>query len=1142
MTESAIELQSSLEKAISLGFRDRLLDKGLARGLIWHNGELPTGAPSFGDSLTDDLLDYAYTVLAMALRLRSVKGDEILLQRAFLVAGEAIEAAVRNGDPSRVDRGFNHVSSAISFHLARYAARAYSMLPNNADEGNLAPTEKILVQLLRKSLDEMHEFVAAWLLDKEQRDESVAERLLNDADFDEADAINTVITRSFMRGLALFDHAITTGEEVYAMEAKHLLLLTAEAAKDMHAVSHWWTSTMAFHLIDDLWQTSLHRQIPKIISDDDNIEKWTTLRQAYIQRLRAAQRSAIELWPSQIEAAQRAIDLTDDLVIALPTSAGKTRIAELCILRTLASDQRVIYVTPLRALSAQVEQDLAETFLSLGISVSSLYGSAGIESADADTLREVKIVVSTPEKLDFALRVDPTIIDNVGLIVLDEGHMLGPSEREVRYEALVQRLLRRSDAGSRRIVCLSALFPPPEEMSDLVAWLRQDDPGTAVYSTWRPTRQRFGVIKWVNDAARLDIKVETEGPFVNRFVEAKVPPAGSRRRKSFPYDKHELTLAAAWKFVAQGKDVLIYCTMRRSVEKLGKDVLKCISQGMLKPLRPMNQDTQDVMAAGAEWLGPDHPAVQCLRYGIALHHGHLPRQFLNEVEKLLRKGDIRLTIASPTLAQGLNLSASVLLVPSIWRNGEIIPATEFANVSGRAGRAFVDVDGIVLHVIWENDRKSEIRDLYNWDDLVSNAKAPEVSSGLLLLANKIFQKISDVVGVPLNEVIEYVTGHGDVWDFTDSQVERIGMNSADWERDIASLDAAILALLDIGIEEEYLDEELDKVLEGSLFSRKLACYEHDMQMLVRRFVKARAHCIWRQTSTSQRRGYHVAGVGLRAGRFLDANISNLVDLLLRAEIAMVAGDSTDATDAIVELAKIVFQTEPFHPRGTMPNDWENALRAWIEGRSTSEIIGIDSSKGVDLLQDAISYRLPWAMEAVRVHAIAVRQAGAEQIKGHAAMAAEVGNANLAVIKLLRSGLNSREAAITAITTTGAAFSDYKEMLEWLRSDQVELLSKIEDWPTKQSRPAWLQFFSSKKIGAHLKLTCQTQVVQVKWFIDAPPVNTHIIVEPTARLVLTTDYVRLGVLSTELSIQNRDIVNAWVGDGPNTVIVEYFGFE
>ena len=506
MTESAIELQSRLENAILPEFRGRLLARGLARSLIWRGGVLPPGAPPFKDSLTEDLLDYAYTVLAMALRLRVVKGDAKILHQAFLVAGESIEAAVHRGDPERVDHGFNRVSAAVAFHLAGYAARAYSILPISLNGANLSPTESALVQLLRRSLNEMHDTVMTWLLDKENQDERIAQRLRDDADdleFNEDDAIHVIITTSFMRGLALFDHAIATGEEASASEAKRLLLMTAKAAKDMHAVSHWWTSTMAYHLIDDLWQLSLHRQIPAVPPNGDGIERWTSLRQSYIQQLRATKRSTIELWPSQIEAAQRAIDRADDLVVALPTSAGKTRIAELCILRALSLDQRVVYVTPLRALSAQVERDLGETFRPLGISISSLYGSAGIERGDAETLREEKIVVSTPEKLDFALRNDSTIIDDVGLIVLDEGHMLGPSEREVRYEALVQRLLRRSDADSRRIVCLSALFPPPEEMQDLVAWLRRDEPGMPVYSTWRPTRQRYGTIIWNAGAARL---------------------------------------------------------------------------------------------------------------------------------------------------------------------------------------------------------------------------------------------------------------------------------------------------------------------------------------------------------------------------------------------------------------------------------------------------------------------------------------------------------------------------------------------------------------------------------------------------------------------------------------------------------------
>ena len=603
-----------------------------------------------------------------------------------------------------------------------------------------------------------------------------------------------------------------------------------------------------------------------------------------------------------------------------------------------------------------------------------------------------------------------------------------------------------------------------------------------------------------------------------------------------------MTLAAAWQFIAQEKNVLIFCPQRRSVEKLGNTIIQCIKHGVLQPLCPLSQDIQDVMATGAEWLGPNHPAVQCLKYGIALHHGRLPRPFLNDIEKLLRSREIPLplTIASPTLAQGLNLSASVLLIPSIWRDRKIIPADQFANVAGRAGRAFVDVEGLILHVVWEDNKKNELKALRKWNGLISRAKAPEISSGLLKLAETIFNRISCAVGVPLEEVIEYITGHEDTWDFSDSQAETAGIELDDWEQDIASMDAAILALLDVGTEVENLDTELNLVLEGSLFSRRLAHQEQRMQTLLRRFVAARAHCIWKQTSASQRRGYHVAGVGLRAGQFLDANITNLVSFLLKADAAVVSNEFSSATDAIVEFAKLVFQTKPFRPSKSLPNAWENALREWIEGQLASEIIGISSNSGVDLLQDAFSYRLPWAMEAVRVHAIAIRHEGAELIQGHAAMAVEVGSVNRTVIKLLRAGLNSRDAAIVAVAATEAAFFDHATMIEWLRSEQVKMFTNISDWPTSQSRHAWLQFFNNWTNDDRLKITRQILVVPVEWFIEAPPINTRVVVEPSAKLVLTTDLVRLGILETDLSIQSRDIVNAWVGDKLDAVVVEYFG--
>ncbi len=250
------------------------------------------------------------------------------------------------------------------------------------------------------------------------------------------------VTANFVRSLATFLSALDRGDATLAVAAIRSFAEGSEAAAIIRHVPLWWACTLARHLTDGLWGNSLHVRIPLEI-DGPPATRWRSLRRRYIDVLRGRGTAEVDLWPSQWEAASRCVDPADDLVVALPTSAGKTRVAELCILRTLADERRVIYVTPLRALSAQLERTLSRTFRPLGHSVTALYGASGVAAADVATLRDADIVVATPEKLDFALRVDPSVLDNVGLVVLDEGHMIGLGTREIRYEVLVQRLLRR---------------------------------------------------------------------------------------------------------------------------------------------------------------------------------------------------------------------------------------------------------------------------------------------------------------------------------------------------------------------------------------------------------------------------------------------------------------------------------------------------------------------------------------------------------------------------------------------------------------------------------------------------------------------------------------------------------------------------
>jgi hypothetical protein len=885
----------------------------------------------------------------------------------------------------------------------------------------------------------------------------------------------------------------------------------------------------------------MYEQIRVLPPSEDDCERWRKLRRSYIERLRISQRSAIELWPSQLEAAHRAADSSDDLVVALPTGAGKTRIAELCILRVLASERRAVYVAPLRALSSQVERNLSDLFAPLGFSVSSLYGSTGTQ-CDADTLKERSIVVCTPEKLDFALRNDPAVMDDVGLVVLDEGHMFGPDEREVRYECLVQRLLRRPDSSRRRIVCLSALFPDPSEMRDLVAWIREDEPGDPIYCTWRPTKQRFGVLRWEENSAHLEVAVESQTAAIPRFIESHDPPEGSRRRTAFPRDKNELTLAGAWRFAKEGKDVLIYCPLRRSVQTLGNLALDCIRHGVLKSLIRPSESVHHAIDVGIEWLGRDHVAVRCLEQGIALHHGGLPKAFLSAIERLLRNRQCPITIASPTLAQGLNLSASVVLISSVWRNRKLVPEKEFVNVAGRAGRPFIDAEGLVLCVLREDDESRTRRTLRSWKRLIGSAQRFGVESGLLALALRICERIADRVAVPYEQVIDHITGYDYAW-MPEADLDTLAMDD-DLGRDVASLDCAILGLLDTDMDGASIGDNLKQALEGSLFSRQLERQTQEIQKRIHDLILARSAEIWRNTSESERRGYRAAGIGLRAGKFLDVNIDEAFGLLVRAEEAIVKDDESAAAYAIVGFAEIVFQIEPFRVRSVTRSDrWRDALRAWVTGQPTANVVTLGGDDGADLLGDAFTYRLPWAMEAVRVHACAISPWKADLLHGYAVLAVESGCTNMSAMMLLQSGLQSRKAAIAAVKTTDASLWDRGQMIEWLESDDVRLRTASNDWPTREGRHAWVQFERDTTKAQRADWARQTQKLGVKWYRDPPDPGTMVVVHPDGNcggLILTTDFRKIGCFADYLDRKRRFIVNAYVDDSFDIVSVEFFG--
>ena len=1156
---------TDIAEATTAGFRGSLIARGQARAIIWRDGILPPNSPNFDERLSYDLNSYGYALLGLGLRLRDLDGDAAQVRIAFEQAATALEAVVAKGDPEQSDRNFHFVMAAASYHLAHLSARAYSLLSVVEDDQNFSPVERALSQLMRRDFSSFRANVFDYRASGTGSDANITADLQAKLDQKEAagdlidggddflfEALDTALIDAFFAALSLFVLAIERGERPLLDQALERLQGSLSICSELNLLPQWWSHRIAIHLLSDLWSNTFHERVPLQPAGGEAID-WPGLRELFIASLHQRSKSEIDLWPSQIEAAARAVDQSDDLVVSLPTSAGKTRIAELCILRCLAAGRRVVFVTPLRALSAQTETTLQRTFGPLGKTISALYGSIGVSGFDEDAIRERNIVVATPEKLDFALRNDPSLLDDVGLLIFDEGHMIGINEREVRYEVQIQRLLRRPDADQRRIVCLSAILPDGDQLDDFSQWLRRDQPGDVIKHDWRPTRLRFGEVVWTSPTARLNLRVGDERPWVRRFIVGEAPPTWippkRQRTRLFPDNQRELCLATAWRLVDDGQTVLIFCPIRRSVEPFADVIVDLHERGALRSLLEVDADRlSTAIALGEEWLGTDSAILKCLRLGVALHHGALPTAYRKEIENLLREGVLKVTISSPTLAQGLNLSATAVVMHSLHRNRERIDVSEFKNVIGRAGRAYVDVEGVVLFPMFDGVAKKR-RD---WEALINDLGARNMESGLALLVGALLSRMHKRIGGEIDQLVEYIVNNAEAWTFPevpDEKPEDRDRALADWDRHVASLDTAILSLIgEIDVPEAEIEVALDTILQSSLWHRRLLRHDEGIQRALKAGLLSRSQSIWNQSTALSRRGYFLAGVGLSTGHALDAIAADANPLLVQANGALLNGEVEEAIAAISTLAEMVFAIFPFVP-DQMPDNWRDILRAWLLGEPLADIAAGQESETLQFVEGGLVYRLSWAMEAIRVRASAngdtIGESGLTLYDfelGYAVAAVETGTVNRSAAILIQAGFNSRLAAIKAVTDTGTSFQTGAELRQWLNSESVAAWSAQPDWPTPETRKMWAEFIKSLAPSDNLVWTHRQYWANAEWNGVPPPAGMPVQIHHQAgqSRLLSPDGTLLGTAQAAFNPGRAGLLRAQVAQEQNRIDIVYLG--
>jgi hypothetical protein len=449
-------------------------------------------------------------------------------------------------------------------------------------------------------------------------------------------------------------------------------------------------------------------------------------------------------------------------------------------------------------------------------------------------------------------------------------------------------------------------------------------------------------------------------------------------------------------------------------------------------------------------------------------------------------------------------------------------------VIGRAGRAFVDTEGLVLYPIFEPTERRR----REWLELTQGDGGKALQSGLIQIGVALLHRMYASQGLASVEpLLEYLTG-GPNWSLpivSQETGERYATAAANWQSNLALLDIGILSIVGDGDQDTDADAATQIVadaLRDSLWERQLRRFDDTSAAAVRGLVYSRTRYLWRTSRPSQRRGWFLAGLGAEAGSALSHVSGRIIALANQAEMAILDADHETAADQLVAIADTVFAVEVFAPE-TELNNWHDVLRHWVRGLALGELPG-DRVAIAQFIEANVIYRLVWGMEAARVYEAAQGNPDADGLSGTAVTAVETGTFNRAASILIRSGFDHRLAAISAVTSTSATFESAADMRQWI-TNLDPALALSPNWPRPESRSAWEAFADRTRTRRSRRWSRQTEDVDdVTWYDAAPDPGTRLRVtdaEPGKIDIWSTGFDLLGEAAIRLNPDRQGVLRA-----------------
>lgn len=881
-------LSDRLEQYLASSGRLALFRQSQARRIMVEIGTSREDLPNFADRLDERLHFGSHFLINGGLEL--LESPEFRSQGGrFLFAGaEGLECLVGSVETYHGSIQDERLRCAAAYYLAGFHARAFVILNRVLlNQNEIGYLEFLVAMVLKQDVSGAHKAVTEIYSDLDYADEGMAAAIQR-GELGLDGAINRVAVRVVAGAVGLFLEYLRTGAERYQQLARNKIEEVINLAQTSRFVDIWWWSKVLLHLLHEIGDTSLWSALAPILPAGSP----GSYVRSYI--VAAQQQNVCTLWPSQLEAVAKIVAPERlSLCVRMPTSAGKTRIAELAILTAFQDyaeeNPKCIYIVPFRSLAVEVEHTLRSAFGPLGFTVSELYGGHTFGEVESRITEEVNIIIATPEKVDAMMRFAPTLFESIRCIIVDEGQTIGDKgERGLRAEFILHRLMRLLPRERCRYVFASAFLPNQEDFATWIGGCGE----AAVNSDWRPTRQMVGEVCWQNGTARINYthagrKGFGTPCFVPRFIEQIVYTKRGREKK-YPHEPREAVALSAVRLSVQGT-VLLFVPQRQHVESTAEDVLLALKvDEEHNSVHNTGHLTVDLgrpevsacLEAIKQERGDNSSLEECVHRGIAIHHGQLPRLLRQAIERFIASGQAQIIIATTSLAAGVNLPIRTVLVKGLWTDkANRIDARTFWNICGRAGRAMKEVEGQILFFM----------DL----DLGPNRTARQVNSARKYNRTLIGDRNDEFVASALYRMLKlirekWVRQMPDIG--FDGICVRLANNDFNWiheEEDrtelkncFERLDEQLFAVLEEGLEDGELADLLQEVMTGSLLSVQLASQpiqDVDLNVALKTLMARLDYVKMRVPERAQRSIFYKLGLPIADCIMLDKSRDFLVE-------------------------------------------------------------------------------------------------------------------------------------------------------------------------------------------------------------------------------------------------------------------------